>query len=533
MSKLIIYHEKAKSKLQGGVNKIAQAVGSTLGPKGQNVALERQWGSPTVIHDGVTVAKEIDLKDPFENIGSQLVKDAAQRTNDRAGDGTTTSVILAQAIVNEGLKVISTGVSPMMIRRGLEKAMPVVVEALKEQAKKVKTKSQKYQIAGIAAGDEEIGKTIADTVDKVGVEGVVTVEESNGLETEVEYRQGMEIDMGYISPNFITNPERLLAEVEEPYILLTDYTLTSVADMMPFFNEFSTKSKRKALVVVAEKIEGSVLASMVVTKMRGMISMIAINAPGVGDAKKTVLEDLASLTGATIISQEAGFSLDEIKMEHLGKCEKVISDKSSSIFQGGDGDPKQRIKEVKAQMEKARTDFVKEKLEERLAKLSSGIAVISVGASTIPEMKEKKERVNDAVNATKAAIAEGYVIGGALSMIHAAEALKDLKLKHKEAQYGVEIIRKALSHPFKILMENSGQDHGRVIERISQRDNKEFGYNVVTGKIENLVEAGVIDPVKVVRLAFENAVSVATIVLTTSVVVCDDPKEKKDDGIPR
>ena len=533
MHKLIIFDLKVREKLQNGVNKIARAVGNTLGPKGTNVALEREWGTPTVVHDGVTVAKEINLKDPFENVAAQLVKDAAQRTNDLAGDGTTTSVILTQALVNEGLKVISTGVSPMMIRRGLEKALPKVVEAFKDQAKKVKTIEQKRRIASVAAGDDEMGKTIADTVDKVGVEGVVTVEESNSLETTVEYRQGMEIDAGFASANFITNLERLIAEVENPYILLTDYTLTSVADMLPFFKEFSLKSKQKSLVVVAEKVEGSVLASMVVTKMQGMVAMIAVNAPGLGDDRKTMLQDLATLTGATIISQEAGHNLDEITMDHLGRCERVISDKSSTIFQGGEGDPKKRIKEIKAQMKEAKTDFVKEKLEERLAKLSSGIAVISVGASTVSEMKERKERVVDAVNATKAAIEEGYVVGGALSMIFAADMLDDLQLKNQESQFGVEILQKALYYPFKILMDNANEDHGRIFEKILRKNDKKFGYNVVTGKIEDLVESGVIDPVKVVRLALENAVSVAIVLLTTNVIICASKEDKEKDKTAR
>ncbi len=527
MHKIIIYGDKARLQLQKGVNQIAKAVGSTLGPKGQNVALDREWGSPTVVHDGVTVAKDVFLKDPFENVAAQLVKDAAQRTNDRAGDGTTTATILAQAIFNEGLKLIAAGNSPIMIRRGLEKAAPVVVKALKDQAKKVKSKAQKYQIAGLSAGDDEMGKMIADTVDKVGVEGVVTVEEGNSLENEVEYRQGMEIDMGYASPNFITNPNRMLAELTDPYVLLTDYALTSVSDVIPFFNMFNKAAKQQTLVVVAEKVEGSVLASMVVTKIKGLMSLVAITIPGIGEAKKAVLDDLAVITGATIISKEAGFSLNEITIEQLGRCEKVIADSKSTIFQGGSGKPDKRISELKDQLEEARSQFVKEKLEERIAKLSSGIAVIRVGAPTVPEMKEKKERVIDAVNATKAAIEEGYVVGGALSMLYAREALDDLKLDNKEAQAGVDIIRKALYYPFKVLMTNSDQEHGAMIEKIKTFNDKEFGYNVVTDKIENLVKAGVIDPVKVVRLAFENAVSVAIVLLTTNCIITDDPEEKE------
>ncbi len=525
MAKQLIYADEARKKLLIGVNKLTDAVSTTLGPKGRNVALDKKWGAPNVVHDGVTVAKEIDLEDPFENMGAQLIKEAASKTNDVAGDGTTTATILAASIINEGLKNITAGVNPMILKRGLESGVEAVVAELKKMAKKVSTKEEIAQVATISAADTTIGNLIAAALDKVGKDGVVTVEESKGLETNVEYKEGMEFDRGYVSPYFVTSPEKMEASIENPHILITDKKVTAIADLLPLLEKLVQVTKD--LVIIADEIEGEALATLVVNKIRGTMNILAIKAPGFGDRRKEMLEDIAILTGGTFLSEDTGIKFENVQPNDLGRADKVTSDKDNTIIVGGKGQKsaiEARIKQIKIQIEKTTSDFDKEKLQERLAKLSGGVAVVNVGAATEIELKEKKERVNDAVQATKAAIEEGFVVGGEVAFLRSIGSLEGVKAEGDEL-VGIKILREALKKPLRLLAENAGADSGWVVKEI-EKTTGNYGFNALTGKFEDLVAAGVIDPVKVTRSALQNAASVAMMVLTTEALITDIPEEK-------
>ncbi|MEX0617258.1 MAG: chaperonin GroEL [Candidatus Woykebacteria bacterium] len=525
MAKQLIYSDEARKKLLNGINKLADAVATTLGPKGRNVALDKKWGAPNVVHDGVTVAKEIELEDPFENMGAQLIKEAASKTNDVAGDGTTTSTILAQAIAEEGLKNITAGTNPMIMKKGIEKGVEAVVEALKKSAKKVSTKEETAQVATISAADQTIGDLIAEALEKVGKDGVVTVEESRGLETNVEYKEGMEFDRGYVSPYFVTDAAKMESTVENPHILITDKKISAISDLLPLLEKLVQTTKD--LVIIADDVEGEALATLVVNKIRGTMNILAIKAPGFGDRRKEMLEDIAVLTGGTMISEDTGVKFDSVTPDMLGKADRVTSDKDDTIIVGGKGAKNKidaRIAQIKTQIEKTTSDFDKEKLEERLAKLAGGVAVVNVGAATEIELKEKKERVNDAVQATKAAIEEGFVVGGEVALVRSAKALDSVKVEDEE-KIGVKILQSALRKPLWKLAENAGADSGWVVREVEKSEGNK-GFNALTGKFEDLIAAGVIDPVKVTRTALQNAASVAMMVLTTEALVTDIPEEK-------
>ncbi len=535
MAKDIKYAEEARQKLQSGVDQLAKAVATTLGPKGRNVALDKKWGSPNVVHDGVTVAKEIELKDPFENMGAQLVKEAASKTNDVAGDGTTTATVLAQAIVDEGIKNITAGANPMLLKKGLEEASKAVVEFIKTKAKTINIKSNAEisQIATISGGDETIGKLVAEALQKVGKDGVVSVEEGRGLTTEIEYKEGMEFDKGYASAYFVTNPDKMEAEIEDPYILITDKKVSALNELLPFLENLVKVSKN--LVIIADEIEGEALATLVVNKLRGTFNTLAIKAPGFGDRRKEMLEDIAILTGGTVISEDTGKKFESVTIEDCGRADKVWADKENARIIGGKGNKAQiqaRVAQIKRAIEQSSSDFDKEKLQERLAKLSGGVAVINVGAATEVEMKEKKERVIDAVAATKAALEEGVVSGGGVVLLEAIRVLDPKLLKHipgdSDQATGVNLLRKALEAPAKKLAENAGINGDVVIDNINKEE-AGHGYNVVTNEYVNMVEAGIIDPAKVTRTAVENAVSVSAMILTTEVLITDIP-EKKESG---
>ena len=531
MAKQLIYSDEARSKLRIGINKLADAVATTLGPKGRNVAIDKKWGAPNVVHDGVTVAKEIDLEDPFENMGAQLIKEAASKTNDVAGDGTTTATILAQAISEEGLKNITAGTNPMIIKRGIEVGVEAVVEQLKKSAKKVSSKEETAQVATISAADETIGNLIAEALEKVGKDGVVTVEESKGLETNVEYKEGMEFDRGFVSPYFVTDSAKMESSIENPHILITDKKISSIADLLPLLEKLVQATKE--LVIIADDIDGEALATLVVNKMRGTMNILAIKAPGFGDRRKETLEDIAVLTGGTLISEDTGIKMDAITPEMLGKADRVTSDKDNTVIVGGKGGKNKidaRISQIRTQIEKTTSDFDKEKLEERLAKLAGGVAVVNVGAATEVELKEKKERVNDAVMATKAAIEEGVVVGGQVALIRASKALDDVNVEGEE-KVGIKILRHALRKPLLKLAENAGADAGWVVREVEKAEGN-IGFNAISGEFEDLVKAGVIDPVKVTRNALQNAASVAVMVLTTEALVTDIPEPKTAEPAP-
>jgi len=528
MAKQLLYAEEAREKLKKGVDAVAKAVGTTLGPKGRNVALDKKWGAPSVVHDGVSVAKEIELQDPFENMGAQLVKEAADKTNDVTGDGTTTATVLARAIVEEGIKNITAGANPMILITGIQKAAEQVVTSIKKQAQPVKDDSQKItQVATISAQNEEIGQKIAEALRKVGSNGVVTVEEGKGLEITIDYKEGMEFDKGYISPYFITNPDAMEATVEDPYILLTDKKISSIQELLPFLEKFVKVSKN--LVIIADEVEGEALATLVVNKLRGTFNVLAVEAPGFGDRRKEMLGDIAVLTGATIISEDVGRKLEDVAVEDLGRADRVTSDKDNTVIVGGKGnkaDIDARIKQIKAELERTTSDYDKEKLEERLAKLAGGVAVIEVGAATETEMKEKQERVKDAVAATKAAIEEGIVPGGGVILLQAAKEIKAEGLAGDELT-GAEILHKALEAPTKLLAENAGLDGSVVTSEIYKKP-KGVGFNVLTGEYVDMIKAGIVDPAKVTRTAVQNAVSVATMILTTECLVTDIPEKEKN-----
>lgn len=523
MAKILKFDSEAREKLLKGINILTDAVASTLGPKGRNVAIDKKWGAPSVVHDGVTVAKEIDLEDPFENMGAQLIKEAASKTNDIAGDGTTTATILAQAIVSEGLKNIQAGANPMVLRVGIERAIEALVAQLQTMSKKITNLEETTQVATISAQNELIGKMISEALDKVGKDGVVTVEEGKTMEMSVDYKEGMEFDKGYQSPYFVTDSDKMEASMEDPYILITDKKISAMADLMPFLEKFVAVSK--TLVIIAEEVEGEALTTLVLNKLRGTFNVLAVSAPGFGDRRKQMLEDIAILTGGTVISEEIGRKLDSTKIEDLGRAARVTSDKDNTLIVDGKGSKKAiegRIAVIKKEMAASDSEFDKEKLQERLAKLSGGVAVINVGAATEVEMKEKKERVIDAVAATKAAIEEGIVAGGEVALLRAVKALDLLKAEGEE-KLGIEIVKKAIEQPFRKLIQNAGLDEGVLLAEIKKTTGN-MGVDVLDGEIKDLVKAGVIDPVKVARTALQNAASVAIMVMSTNVLITDKPE---------
>jgi chaperonin GroEL len=536
MAKQLQFGEEARTSLTKGVNTLAKAVITTLGPKGRNVAIEKKWGSPTVVHDGVTVAKEIELKDPFENMGVQLAKEAASKTNDNAGDGTTTATVLAQAIVNEGMKYVTAGANPMILREGINKATAAVLAEIQKMARPVKDEDV-IRVATISAQDETIGKLIAEALTKVGKDGVVTVEEGRTMEMEVVYKEGMEFDKGYVSPYFVTNADKMEAEIEAPYILITDKKISALSEFLPFLETLVKVTKN--FVIIADDIEGEALAALIVNRLKGTFNSIAIKAPGFGDRRKEMLQDIAILTGGTVISEDTGRTLESVTVEDCGRADKVWTDKENTRIIGGKGDKKAltaRIAQLKASIQKSTSDFDREKLQERLAKLAGGVAVINVGAATEVEMKEKKERVNDAVAATKAALEEGIVSGGGVTLLKARRVLPALKesLKVEDQKLGVEILYQALEQPIRWIVKNAGEDDGWVIKSVEGKDkdskkDTDLGFNAMTGAFESMIKAGIVDPAKVTRSAVQNAASVGTMVLTTECLIADIP-EKNEPG---
>jgi chaperonin GroEL len=533
MAKQIKFAEDARQKLVTGVNILAKTVVTTLGPKGRNVALDRKWGAPNVVHDGVTVAKEIELEDPFENMGAQLVKEAASKTNDVAGDGTTTATLLAQSIINNGFKNVTAGANPMILKTGMEKGVLAVVDEVKKMSKSVKDEDV-VKVATISAQDEKIGGLIAEALKKVGKDGVVTVEEGKGLLMEIEYKEGMEFDKGYASPYLVTNADKMEAEIEDPYILITDKKISSLQELLPFLESFVKVSKN--LVIIADEIEGEALATLVVNKLRGTFNVLAVKAPGFGDRRKEMLEDIAILTGGSVISEDTGRKFENVTVEDCGRADKVWADKENCRIIGGKGLQKSiagRIANIKRAIDETTSEFDREKLEERLAKLTGGVAVINVGAATEVEMKDKKERVNDAVAATKAALEEGIVPGGGVALLRARKALLKLKdtLKSEDEKTGVEILFQALSDPIRWIAKNAGADEGWVVKKVEEAldkgTQKDYGFNALTNTFESMVSAGIIDPAKVTRSAVQNAASIGMMVLTTEALITDIP-EKKD-----
>ncbi len=527
-AKQLKFSDDARQALVRGVNILAKAVITTLGPKGRNVALDKKWGAPSVVHDGVSVAKEIDLQDPFENMGAQLVKQAAEKTNDAAGDGTTTATSLAAAIVNQGMKNITAGANPMAVKRGIDQGVEALVGEIKKISKPIKGHDEIEQVATISAGDAEIGAKIAEALDKVGRDGVVTVEEGKGLTIDIEYKEGMEFDKGYASAYFVTDPAKMEAAIEDPYILITDKKITSIQDLLPFLENFIKVSK--SLVIIADELEGEALATLVVNKLRGSFNILAVKAPGFGDRRKSLLEDIATLTGGTVISEDTGRTFEGVKIEDLGRADKIWADKDNCRIIGGKG-PKSaisgRIAQIKEELAKTTSDYDREKLEERLAKLAGGVAVINVGAATEVEMNDRKERVKDAVGATKAAVEEGIVPGGEVTLIRAAKSLDSLKLTGDE-KIGLDILRYAVEQPFRWLVKNSGLDDGYYLKLVVESKEADFGVNVANGgQIGSMTKFGIIDPAKVVRSALQNAASVATMILTTEALVTE--LESKDE----
>jgi chaperonin GroEL len=531
MAKQLLFREDARRNLKLGVDVLANAVKTTLGPKGRNVALDKKWGSPTITHDGVTVAKEIELEDPFQNMGAQLLKEAATKTNDVAGDGTTTATVLAQSIVDEGLKNVTAGANPMLLKRGIEAGRNAIVEALREMATPVAGKEEIAQVASISAADTTIGELIAEVMDKVGKDGVITVEESKGLEFETEYVEGMQIDRGYLSPYFVTNSERMEAVIENPYLLITDRKISSAQDIVPLLEKLIQVGKRE-LVVIAEDVDGEALATLVLNKLRGMINVLAVKAPGFGDRRKAMLRDIAVLTGGQVITEELGRKLDSVTLGDLGQADKVVSTKDHTTIVGGHGDTddiKARINQIRAEIDASTSDYDREKLQERLAKLAGGVAIIRVGAATETELKEKKHRVEDALSATRAAVEEGIVPGGGVALINAIPALDKLELEG-DAATGVKILRRALEEPMRMIATNAGLDGAVVIERVRDlHKNGELttGYDVIANDYVDMLQAGIIDPVKVTRSAVENATSIAAMILTTEALITDIPEKEQ------
>ena len=518
----------ARARLKRGVDQLADAVKVTLGPKGRNVVLDKKFGSPTITKDGVTVAKEIELSDPVENMGAQMVKEVATKTSDVAGDGTTTATILAQAIFREGLKSVTSGVNPMAIKRGIDKAVEVVVGELKKLSVPTVGKKEIAQVGAISANtDKEIGDLIAEAMEKVGKDGVITVEEAKGLATELETVDGMQFDRGYLSPYFVTDPEKMEAVLEDGSVLIHDKKISSMKDLLPILEKVAQTGK--PLLIIAEDVEGEALATLVVNKLRGTLKVCGVKAPGFGDRRQAMLEDIAKVTGGKVISEDVGFKLENTAVSDLGRCKRIVVDKDNTTLVGGAGKKDEiqgRIKEIKVAIEKSTSDYDKEKLQERMAKLAGGVAVINVGAATETEMKAKKARVEDALHATRAAVEEGIVPGGGVALLRAQGALSKMKIEDSDEQVGVDIVRRALEEPIRIIAANAGAEGSIVVEKVRSSKEKAFGYNALTGEFEDLVAAGVIDPTKVTRTALQNAASVASLLLTTECVVV----EKKDEG---
>jgi chaperonin GroEL len=533
MAKQLVFGEEARHRLSKGMEILATAVATTLGPKGRNVALDKKFGSPTITHDGVTVAKEIELQDPFENMGAQLLEEAATKTNDIAGDGTTTSTVLAHTIVIEGMRNLAAGANPMLLKHGIEAATKVVAEKINEQSIELTSKAEIANVASISAQDRIIGELIAEVMDKVGKDGVITVEESKGLEFETEYVEGMQFDRGYISPYFITDPEHMEAIISEPYILIHDKKISAAADIVPVLEKMVQIGKRD-LVIIAEDIDGEALATLVLNKLRGMLNVVGVKAPGFGDRRKAMLQDIAVLTNSQVISEETGRKLESTTIADLGRAEKIVVTKDDTTVVGGKGETAQikgRIEQIRVEIDKSTSDYDKEKLQERLAKLSGGVAIIRVGAATETELKEKKHRVEDALSATRAAVEEGIVPGGGVALLNAIPALLALKVDGEDEQIGVNIVRKALEMPLRKISENAGKDGSVILEgvRRAQKDkkNKRIGYDVIREEYLDMVDGGVIDPAKVTRGALENAASIAAMILTTEALITDIPEKEK------
>ncbi|MBX5490876.1 MAG: chaperonin GroEL [Chloroflexi bacterium] len=536
-AKQLIYHEEARRALKKGVDALADAVKVTLGPRGRNVVLDKKFGPPTITNDGVTIAKEIELEDPFENMGAQLLKEAATKTNDVAGDGTTTATVLAQAIVAEGFRNVAAGANPLQLKRGIERGVEAVVSELKAMAKPVQGKNEIAQVASISANDPEIGQLIAEVMEKVGKDGVITVEESKTLRFETEYVEGMQFDRGYISPYFITNPERMEAVLEDCYILITDKKISAIADILPALERVLQVSKN--LLIIAEDVEGEALATLVVNKLRGTLNVLAVKAPGFGDRRKAMLEDIAILTGGQVITEEAGRKLDSTQVQDLGRARRVVANKDETTIIEGYGDEakiKARIQQIRAQIEETTSDFDREKLQERLAKLAGGVAVIKVGAATEVELKEKKHRVEDALSATRAAVEEGIVPGGGVAFIKTIGKLEkladELQRDNPDQATGVRILRRALEEPMRWIATNAGQEGSVIIEEVRRRADKDEGYDALRGEFCNMLERGIIDPMKVTRSGLENAASAATMILTTETLVTEIPEKEKAPATP-
>src|SRR5437867_1266754 len=532
MAKQLVFDEDARRSLKKGIDILAVAVKSTLGPEGRNVELDKKFGAPTVTHDGVAVAKEITLENPFENMGAQLLKEAATKTNDVAGDGTTTATVLAQAIVNEGLKNLAAGANPMQLKHGIEKATAAVVEYIRSEAVPVETRKDIAQIASISAADDTIGELIAEVMDKVGKDGVITVEESRGINFETEYVEGMQIDKGYISAYFVTNTEKMEASIDDPYILITDKKISAVQDILPVLEKMTQQGKRD-IVIIAEDVDGEALATLVVNKLRGILNVLSVKAPGFGDRRKEMLRDIAVLTGGQVISEEMGRRLDTTTLADLGSARLIISHKEDTTIVEGHGDPAEiqaRIRQIKAQIEETTSDYDREKLQERLAKLSGGVALIRVGAGSEVEQKYRQTRVEDALSATRAGVEEGMVPGGGVALLNAADALDKLHLTGDEAT-GVSILRRALEEPLRQLAINGGRDGSVVVDGVrraqKEHNNDHYGYNVLDDQYEDMVESGIIDPAKVTRSALQNATSIAAMILTTEALITDLPEKER------
>ncbi len=529
-AKVIEFNEQARKSLKVGVDTLANAVKTTLGPKGRNVALDKKFGAPTVTHDGVTVAKEIELEDHFANMGAQLLKEAATKTNDVAGDGTTTATVLAQAIVHEGMRNVAAGANAMLLKQGIDLASSAITERIRELATEVQGKEEIAQVASISAADKEVGALIAEVMEKVGKDGVITVEESRGLEFETEYTEGMQIDRGYISPYFVTNTERMEAELEDPYILITDKKVSSIQDILPVLEKVA--GARAPFVIISEDVDGEALATLVVNKLRGTLNVLAVKAPGFGDRRKEMLRDIAILTGGKVISEEIGRKLDSANIEDLGRARRVVATKDNTTFiegAGQEGDIKGRVEQIRAQIETTTSDFDREKLQERLAKLAGGVAVIKVGAATETELKEKKHRVEDALSATRAAVEEGIVPGGGVTLINAIEVLDGIEAEG-DIRTGVNILRRALEEPLRGIAANAGKDGSVIIETVrrqqAEQKNPNVGYDVIAEAYVDMVKAGITDPAKVTRSAVENATSIAGMILTTDAIISEKPEEK-------
>jgi chaperonin GroEL len=533
MAKEIVYSDVARNELLAGVEKLADAVRVTMGPKGRNVLLQRSFGAPHITKDGVSVAKEIELKHPVENMGAQLVKEVASKTADEAGDGTTTATVLAHAIFKEGLKYITAGANPIAVKRGMDKAAQAIIEELKKMSKPVENKEQIEQVATISANnDKNIGKLIAEAMDKVGKDGVITVEEGKSLQDELEVVEGMQFDRGYLSPYFVTDPERMVAEYEDAYILLYDKKISNMKDLLPLLEQI-VQAGNKPLLIIAEDVDGEALATLVVNKLRGVLNVVAVKAPGFGDRRKAMLQDIAILTGGQVISEELGRTLESATLQDLGQAGRIVVDKENTTIVDGKGDKaaiEARIKQIKKEIEETTSDYDREKLQERLAKLSGGVAVIKVGAATETEMKEKKDRVDDALSATKAAVEEGIVIGGGAAILKAAKKA-EIESVDPDEQIGIDIIKRAVKAPIKQIAQNAGYEPGVVALTVEEADDN-TGFNAATGEYVNMFEAGIIDPTKVERIALQNATSVSGLLLTTEAAVTEEPKEEKGGAAP-